>query len=1037
MNHLGKVLLVCGLWSVGGAEVLAVEGRPFLHPLFSDHAVLQRRVEVPVWGWTTPGARVIVSLAHQMMLAKADASGRWEARLGPFNAGGPFELRAEGPETAVIKDVMIGDVWLCSGQSNMEWPVALAQNAETEIAAADFPGIRLFTVPRNIALAPVETFEASWAVCSPASVADFSAVGYFFGRELHRELGTPIGLIDASWGGTVAEAWTSAGALNDLADFRPAVAEAAEWEKHAAEAEAIYERRMREWWAANDPGSQPEAAWAAAEMDDSRWAEMALPAHWEEAGLPGFDGIVWFRRKFAVPKTWRGDDLMLHLAKVDDADTTFINGRQIGNMRLWNRQRVYRVPASLLKAEANTIAVRVLDTGGGGGIYGSPDEMFLRSADAAKAGAQPLAGWWKYQASTEMSALKRLPQQPGASPNAAAVLYNGMIAPLLSGAIKGAIWYQGESNANRPAQYRTLLPTMITDWRARFGAGDFPFLIVQLANFLQRETEPTDPDWAALREAQALAASQDEQTGLAVSIDIGEANDIHPRNKQEVGRRLALAARKIGYGQNIVSSGPQYSRMTVSGRSIVLSFDSIGSGLTAKGGGKLKGFSIAGTDGRFIWADAEISGDQVVVSSPQVPAPAAVRYAWANNPECNLYNREGLPAVPFRTDVEKTKPPAGFVSLFDGETLKGFRLINGTADYEAIAGTILGTTKRGSPNSFLCTEKRYGDFELQFEVKLMNPQLNSGVQIRSNSYDHHRNGRVHGYQVEIASNGNAGFIYDEARRGWLSKDRSDTKARAAFRSDDWNHYRILCAGNAIQTWVNGVPVATISDPMTAEGFIGLQVHGVKGDPHWQVAWRNLWIREIDEDRSVPIFDGKTLNGWKGKPNGWHVDTEGNLARRQRSGYLWTEETYGDFELQAEFKIAEKCNSGIFFRTDPGNPVQGGFEIQILDSHGRKEVGVHDCGALYDALAPRMNAMKPADEWNRCVIRAQGPHISVRLNGEEVINANLDHWTTGNTNPDGSRNKFRTPLKELPRFGHIGLQDHGHPVWFRNLRITRL
>ena len=241
----------------------------------------------------------------------------------------------------------------------------------------------------------------------------------------------------------------------------------------------------------------------------------------------------------------------------------------------------------------------------------------------------------------------------------------------------------------------------------------------------------------------------------------------------------------------------------------------------------------------------------------------------------------------------------------------------------------------------------------------------------------------------------------------------------------------------MKTWINGIPVADVNDSMTAEGFIGLQVHGVRGDPHWQVAWRNLWIREMDEDQSAPLFDGETLTGWKGKPNGWHVDTEGNLARRQKSGYLWTEETYDDFELQAEFKIAEKCNSGIFFRTDPNNPVQGGFEVQILDSHGREKAGKRDCGALYDALAPRINVAKPAGEWNHCKIRAIGSHISVQLNGEEIINADLENWTQANTNPDGSKNKFRTPLRKLPRTGHIGLQDHGHPVWFRNLRITRL
>ena len=1029
------VLLAVGL--VGTALKTEAAARPVLHPLFSDHMVFQREREAPVWGWTTPGAQVIVSLAHQMALATADDEGRWEVKLGPFNAGGPYELKVSGPQNRTLKNVMIGDVWLCSGQSNMEWPVRLSNNSEREIEAAKHPHIRLFTVPKKIAPAPESTMDAAWEVCSPITVAEFSAVGYFFGRQLHEDLDVPIGLIDSSWGGTIAEAWTSAGALNTLADFRDAVTEVQEWAEEANASQVAYDEKVRDWWLDSDPGSQTGAKWSDTEQDDSRWPEMALPGYWESDALPEFDGIVWFRKSFTVPKRWQGDDLLLHLGKIDDADTTFVNGRQVGSGNLWNQERQYRIPSSLISDGENMIAIRVLDTGGNGGVYGAPNDLYLKSADSTKVGAQPLSGWWKYQIAAAKKDLKPFPARRGTSPNVATVLYNGMIAPLLPYGIRGATWYQGESNASRPTQYRTLLPTMIEDWRQQFGAGDFPFLIVQLANFYERDPNPSNPTWAALREAQALTAENDPQTGLAVTIDIGEAGDIHPRNKQDVGKRLALSAHEIAYGKDVVSSGPRFRGMTVSGRAAVLSFDSVGSGLVAKGGGPLEGFSIAGADGEFVWAEASIIGDQVLASSPSVTEPARVRYAWANNPACNLYNREGLPAIPFRTDVESVQAPAGFESLFDGKTLTGFKQINGTADYEVVNGAILGTTSKGSPNSFLCTEKRYGDFELQFEVKLLNPELNSGVQIRSNSYPNYRNGRVHGYQVEISSNGNAGFIYDEARRGWLSEDRSDARARAAFDSSTWNHYRILCVGDRLRTWVNGMPVADVTDSLTSEGFIGLQVHGVRADPCWQVAWRNLWIREIKEDRSEAIFDGKTLRGWNGKPNGWFVDDEGNLARNPSAGYLWTNEVYSDFVLSAEFKVSEGCNSGIFFRTDPNNPVQGGFEIQVLDSYGKSEIGTHDSGALYDAVAPRINAARPAGEWNHCVIQAMGSQVKVRLNGEEVVSANLEEWTQGNRNPDGSRNKFKTALSQLPRTGHIGLQDHGQPVWFRNLRVERL
>ncbi len=1037
MNPLKKLVLVLAVFVGIHPCALLAAAKPFVHSLFSDHMVIQRKIQAPIWGWTKPGEQVIVSLAHQMAIAKADANGRWEAKLGPFNAGGPYELKIAGTQSLVLKDVMVGDVWLCSGQSNMEWPVRASNDAEKEISEANHPNIRLFTVPKKISPKPLSHFDAEWNVCSPETVAEFSAVGYFFGRQLHQELNVTIGLIDSSWGGTIAEAWTSAGALSDLADFRDAVAGVEDWAHEADETARDYQRKVEDWWLAADPGSQTGGKWSDSSQDDSRWPKMALPVNWEEAGLPDFDGIVWFRKTFTVPDRWKGDDLILHLAKIDDADTTYVNGRRVGGKNGWNENRVYRVPASLLSEGVNSIAIRVLDTSGGGGVHGAPNDMYIKSADSSKVGAQPLSGWWHYKAAAALKELEPFPTRRGTSPNVTTVLYNGMIAPLLPYAIKGATWYQGESNANRPTQYRTLLPTMIEDWRQGFGVGDFPFLIVQLANFYPRDPQPTNPNWAALREAQSLTAQNDPQTGLAVIIDIGEAKDIHPRNKQDVGKRLALAAQDIAYDQVIVSSGPQYRSMTPSGHSIAISFDHVGSGLVVKGGGALEGFAIAAEEGSFVWADAQIIGDQVIVSSPVIQSPKRVRYAWANNPACNLYNQEGLPAIPFRTDTESVEAPQGFESLFDGKTLNGFKQINGTATYEVVNGVILGTTVKGSPNSFLCTEKRYQDFELQFEVKLMNPELNSGVQVRSNSYDNYRNGRVHGYQVEVSSNGNAAFVYDEARRGWLSKDRSDERARAAFDASTWNHYRVLCVGDVIKTWVNGTPVANVKDSLTAEGFIGLQVHGVREDPHWQVAWRNLWVREIDEDDSVSLFDGKTLKGWQGKEGGWHVDREGNLARRPKSGYLWTEGSYGDFELSAEFKVSENCNSGIFFRTDPNNPVQGGFEIQILDSFGRTEIGNHDSGALYDAMIPRINAAKPVGEWNHCVVRAVGSQVSVRLNGEEVIDADLEKWTQPRKNPDGSPNKFKTALRALPREGHIGLQDHGKPVWFRNLRVKQL
>ncbi|MEM7386717.1 MAG: family 16 glycoside hydrolase, partial [Verrucomicrobiota bacterium] len=636
-----------------------------------------------------------------------------------------------------------------------------------------------------------------------------------------------------------------------------------------------------------------------------------------------------------------------------------------------------------------------------------------------------------------------------------------------------ATWYQGESNAGRPTQYRTLLPTMIEDWRNRFNVGKFPFLVVQLANFMDVDVEPVESNWAALREAQSLTAERDPRTGLAVTIDIGDAKDIHPRNKQDVGKRLALEALRIGHGQDILSRGPQYKGMEIKGKEVRVHFSNAGEGLSTMGTGRLQGFTLAGADGKFHWANARIDGSQVVVSSSKVPAPAAVRYAWANNPVCNLYNSACLPAVPFRSDQSGVKVPTGFTSLFDGQTLKGWVQRNGTAKFDVIDGTIVGTTSKGSPNSFLCTKENYGDFELQFEVNLINNELNSGVQIRSNSKKDYKDYRVHGYQCEIATNGTAGYIYDEGRRGWLSQNRKDKKQ---FKNEGWNHYRILCRDDLIKTWVNGIPMAHVKDSMTPSGFIGLQVHGVGGDPNWKVAWRNIWIRKIegstaavgkatpkkktasvakkatggdkqaDKTRTggtpkknragTAIFNGKDLKGWSAKKGGWVVE-QGSLARRPKGGYIWSEKTYEDFVLDVDFKIAPQCNSGIFIRSNPKSPVQEGFEIQVFDSHGRSKIGRHDCGALYDAVAPKMNASKPAGEWNHARIRAKGSKITVHLNGKKVVAADLAEWKEARKNPDGSKNKFKKPLKEFARMGHIGFQDHGHDVWYKNITIREL
>ena len=624
----------------------AQEERPLVHSLFTDNMVLQRGIRAPIWGWAEPGTEIKVTINNRSRSTTAQEDGRWQANLPILEAGGPFQLTVEGPKKEItLKNVMAGDVWICSGQSNMEWSVAASNNAQEEIAAGSHPNVRLFTVPRRVSMTPQETVEGNWSVCSPETVARFSAVGYYFGRQLNRDLDVPIGLIHTSWGGTIAEAWTSAEALETMDDFRPAVRQ---FRKQAAEMAAgtdSFDQRLEAWWKANDKGTS--GSWFG-NIDDAAWKSMQLPGNWESRGLPNYDGTVWFRRSVELTAAASGKPGVVSLGAIDDQDTVFINGKRVGGMQQWNAPRSYRIPAGVLKEGTNTVAVRVLDTGSGGGFIGNPDQMKLTPNGATPVS---LAGDWKFKPSMTVQQVRNQPRRIGGNPNVTTVLYNGMLAPLVPYGIKGAIWYQGESNAGRAEQYRTLLPTMIRDWRSRFDVGEFPFLLVQLANFRQLQTEPAEGGWATLREAQWLTAAAHPQTGLAVITDIGAANDIHPRNKQDVGRRLALQARSVAYGEDVVAAGPTFRVMTVTGNSVRLMFDSVGGGLRVHGD-TLKGFAVAEADGEFVWADARIDGDTVVLSADGVASPMRVRYGWANNPIGILFNAKGLPAGPFRTDLD-------------------------------------------------------------------------------------------------------------------------------------------------------------------------------------------------------------------------------------------------------------------------------------------------------------------------------------------------------------------------------------------------
>lgn len=504
LHRLPLALSISAISAVVCATAPFAEADVKLPSIISDNMVLLQGGPATVWGWASPNEKVTVKFGDKTASAVADAEGKWKAKLDEIKAAETGELTISGNNSITLKNVAVGEVWVCSGQSNMEWKVSGAANPQQEAAAADFPGIRMFTVKRAPADLPQEHCEGQWIVCSPQTAANFSAVGYYFGREVHKEIKQPVGLIHTSWGGTPAEYWTPEDVL--------------------------------------------------------------------KTEFPGFDES-WEKAKADLPK-----------AKEKHAK----------DMEEWK-----------VKAE-----------------------------EAKAKGAQP----------------PRQPEAPRGSSDfkSPGCLYNGMVAPIVNYNIRGAIWYQGESNAGNPKQYKTLFPTMIKAWREKFASGEFPFLFVQLANYMARHEQPTDSNWARLREAQTQTL-QLPHTGMAVAIDIGEEKDIHPKNKQEVGRRLALSALATVYFKDREFSGPLYAGAQEEEGRIRLSFRHA-EGLKAKDGGELKGFAIAGDDKKFVWAKAEIQGDHIIVSSPDVKEPKAVRYAWADNPECNLINGADLPASPFRTD---------------------------------------------------------------------------------------------------------------------------------------------------------------------------------------------------------------------------------------------------------------------------------------------------------------------------------------------------------------------------------------------------
>jgi sialate O-acetylesterase len=612
--------------------------------VFSDNMVLQRNLPIAVWGKSYSGERVEVRFNGQQLKTTADLQGNWKIVLHEEQAGGPFELAIIAGDTIRFKNVLVGEVWVCSGQSNMEWKVVSSNDASREMKSADYPMIRHIKIPRLLDTAPQNDIgDASWQICSSTTVGEFTAVGYFFARRIFEELKVPVGIINCSWGGTNIETWISRGALESSEEFKNELAAYPQMSMDSLNAiltRPIVNRILEIKGIQINPIADH---FAESKFDDENWPEMKLPGFWEQRELGEMDGVVWFRKKIDIPDSLAGRSAFLELSMIDDQDITYVNGTEIGRNFERSALRKYKIPEGLLKRGVNTIAVRVTDNGNNGGIHGEASQMLLKIANTSF----PLDGNWKYQ-------LERV-NRVGIENLFPSLCFNAMVNPITSFGIKGVLWYQGESNVVRADQYRTAFPTLITDWRKRWKQGDFPFYFVQLSTYNNKGNSNDGCPWAELREAQSLTLSV-PNTGMCVTTDVGNPNDIHPTDKKTVGERLAAIALNNNYGKGRVCSGPVYKSLRQVGEKIEISFENIGSGLkTNDKYGYLKGFEIAGEDQVFYFAKAEISGNKILVYSDKVTKPVAVHYGWMGDAsECNVFNKEGFPLGPFRSVEWKT-----------------------------------------------------------------------------------------------------------------------------------------------------------------------------------------------------------------------------------------------------------------------------------------------------------------------------------------------------------------------------------------------
>ncbi|QHS58186.1 sialate O-acetylesterase [Chitinophaga agri] len=630
--YVAGALLLSLLHSPAAAQVR-------LPRLVRDSMVLQREAPVKLWGWAAPGEPVRIRFQGKQFRTKTNTDGTWSVIMPALKPGGPFTLQIDASNHITLRDILVGDVWLCAGQSNMVHQMILhSERYAADIATANYPAIRHFKIPQTSDLRdPAQDLTGGeWKSATQADVADFSAVAYFFATQLYEQYHVPIGLINASVGGTPIEAWTSKEGLQAFPALTSTI----------RSNENMTRPGVPAFLQPADPGLDDQPTWYDTAYQPLHWRPINIPGYWEDQGIRDLDGTVWYRREISIPPAMTGKPALLRLGRIVDADIVYVNGKMIGNTGYQYPQRRYQLPAGTLKPGKNLIVIRVTNQSGKGGFI--PDKPYYLTSGHDTI---DLKGTWSYKVGNVYATPP--PTVTFREQNAPTALYNGMIAPITSYTIKGALWYQGESNAGNAGEYAQLLPALIQDWRRQWKVNTLPFFFVQLPGFMEYQYLPSESNWAVLREAQRKTLAV-QHTGMAIAIDLGEWNDVHPDRKKEVGDRLALLARKALYGEeSLTASGPLPEKASAEGNKVTIRFTNTGSGLTTNDGQPPAQFALAGEDGKFVWAQARIENNTVVVWVEGMNAPRRVRYAWADNPHNpNLYNREGLPASPFETTID-------------------------------------------------------------------------------------------------------------------------------------------------------------------------------------------------------------------------------------------------------------------------------------------------------------------------------------------------------------------------------------------------